>query len=102
MLGLDVIRSDWRDVLRDRAFRRGLILLPAGERALRFYPRYDTSEAVIREAIEIFGGIRRGHPGARGGGGAGPTVEDGVHVVPPELSKSSDWMRATSPIIGRA
>lgn len=53
MLAFDVARSDWRDVLRDRAFRRGLILLPAGERALRFYPRYDTSEATIKEAVEI-------------------------------------------------
>ncbi|MBI5388673.1 MAG: aminotransferase class III-fold pyridoxal phosphate-dependent enzyme [Verrucomicrobia bacterium] len=53
MLAFDVARSDWRDVLRDRAFRRGLILLPAGERALRFYPRYDTSDAAIQEAVEI-------------------------------------------------
>jgi len=53
MLAFDVARGDWRDVLRDRAFRRGLILLPAGERALRFYPRYDTPEATIREAVEI-------------------------------------------------
>jgi len=53
MLAFDVARSDWRDVLRDRAFRRGLILLPAGERALRFYPRYDTTEATIQEAVSI-------------------------------------------------
>jgi hypothetical protein len=53
MLGFDVARSDWRDVIRDRAFRRGLILLPAGERGLRFYPRYDTPETTIREAVEI-------------------------------------------------
>jgi 4-aminobutyrate aminotransferase / (S)-3-amino-2-methylpropionate transaminase len=53
MLAFDVARSDWRDVLRDRAFRRGLILLPAGERALRFYPRYDTPAAVIEEAVTI-------------------------------------------------
>ena len=38
MLGFDVARADLRDALRDRAFRRGLILLPAGERTLRFYP----------------------------------------------------------------
>src|SRR5205814_10222694 len=38
MLAFDVSRSDWRDVLRDRAFRRGLILLPASERALRVSP----------------------------------------------------------------
>src|SRR5262249_51087899 len=42
MLAFDVTRPDWRDVLRDRAFRLGLILLPAGERSLRFYPRFDT------------------------------------------------------------
>ena len=53
MLAFEVTRSDWRDVLRDRAFRRGLILLPAGERALRFYPRYDTPPATIQEAVNI-------------------------------------------------
>ena len=53
MLGFDVVRSDWRDMIRDRAFRRGLILLPAGERGLRFYPRYDTPAATIREAVDI-------------------------------------------------
>jgi L-lysine 6-transaminase len=53
MLAFDVLRADWREALRDRAFRRGLILLPAGERALRFYPRYDTEPFVIDEALSI-------------------------------------------------
>lgn len=53
MLAFDVIRPDWRDVLRDRAFRHGLILLPAGERALRFYPRYDSEPYAIAEALAI-------------------------------------------------
>src|SRR5215471_3798167 len=53
MLGFDVARADWRDVLRDRAFRRGLIMLPAGERTLRFYPRYDTEPYAIEEAVTI-------------------------------------------------
>ncbi len=53
MLGFDVMRADWRDALRDRAFRRGLILLPAGERVLRFYPRYDTEPGAIDEALAI-------------------------------------------------
>jgi len=53
MLAFDVARADWRDVLRDRAFRRGLILLPAGERTLRFYPRYDTEPYAIAEALDI-------------------------------------------------
>jgi len=46
-------RADWSDALRDRAFRRGLILLPAGERAVRFYPRYDTEPSAIDEALSI-------------------------------------------------
>jgi 4-aminobutyrate aminotransferase-like enzyme len=53
MLGFDVARADWRDVLRDRAFRRGLLLMGAGERSLRFYPRYDTEPYAIEEAMAI-------------------------------------------------
>jgi 4-aminobutyrate aminotransferase-like enzyme len=53
MLGFDVARSDWRDVLRDRAFRRGLLMMAAGERALRVYPRYDTEPYAIEEAMAI-------------------------------------------------
>src|SRR5436309_4988915 len=53
MLGFDVMRADWLDALRERAFRRGLVLLPAGDRALRFYPRYDTEPAAIDEALSI-------------------------------------------------
>jgi 4-aminobutyrate aminotransferase-like enzyme len=53
MLAFDVMRADWSDALRDRAFRRGLILLPAGERGVRFYPRYDTEPSAIEEAVSI-------------------------------------------------
>jgi 4-aminobutyrate aminotransferase / (S)-3-amino-2-methylpropionate transaminase len=53
MLAFDVQRADWRDALRDRAFRRGLVLLPAGERVLRFYPRYDTEPSTVDEALAI-------------------------------------------------
>jgi 4-aminobutyrate aminotransferase-like enzyme len=53
MLGLDVMRTDWSEALRDRAFRRGLILLQAGERGLRLYPRYDTETPAIDEALAI-------------------------------------------------
>ena len=53
MLAFDVPRADLQDALRDRAFRRGLILLPAGERTLRFYPRYDTEPSAIAEALAI-------------------------------------------------
>src|SRR6266699_3828068 len=53
MLGFDVMRADWCDALLDRAFRRGLVLLPAGERSVRFYPRYDTEPSAIDEALSI-------------------------------------------------
>ena len=53
MLAFDVVRADLRDALRDRAFRLGLVLLAAGERALRFYPRYDTAPYAIDEALGI-------------------------------------------------
>ena len=56
MLGFDVPRGDWRDAIRDRAFRRGLILLPGGERTLRFYPRYDIEPYAIEEAARILRG----------------------------------------------
>ncbi len=83
MLAFDVARSDWRDVLRDRAFRRGLILLPAGERALRFYPRYDTPEATIREAMEILA-VAVGDILARGAAvPLGPLLRVGTVIVPP-------------------
>ncbi|OFV91584.1 MAG: hypothetical protein A3H95_01165 [Acidobacteria bacterium RIFCSPLOWO2_02_FULL_64_15] len=53
MLAVDVLRADLRDALLDRAFRRGLVLLPAGERSLRFYPRYDTEPSAIDDALSI-------------------------------------------------
>ena len=53
MLGFDVARADLGEALRDRAFRRGLVLLAAGERTVRFYPRYNTEPYAIDEALTI-------------------------------------------------
>ena len=53
MLAFDVMRADWCEALLDRAFRRGLVLLRAGERSVRFYPRYDTEPSAIDEALSI-------------------------------------------------
>jgi L-lysine 6-transaminase len=53
MLAFDIARADWCDAVLDRAFRRGLILLQAGERSIRFYPRYDTEPSAIDEALSI-------------------------------------------------
>lgn len=53
MLGFDVMRADLCEALLDRAFRRGLVLLHAGQRSVRFYPRYDTEPSAIDEALSI-------------------------------------------------
>jgi 4-aminobutyrate aminotransferase / (S)-3-amino-2-methylpropionate transaminase len=83
ILAFDVVRSDWRDVLRDRAFRRGLILLPAGERALRFYPRYDTPEATIHEAVEILAASMEDILSHGAAVPLGPLLRVGTMTVPP-------------------
>ena len=71
LLAFDVVRADWREWLRERAFRNGLILLPAGERTLRFYPRYDMEPSAIHEALAHPAprrdrADRRAGPGQRG------------------------------------
>jgi Aminotransferase class-III len=53
MLAFDVVRADLRDALLDRTFRRGLVLLAAGERSVRLYPRYDTAPYAIDEALSL-------------------------------------------------
>ncbi|HEX7137412.1 MAG TPA: aminotransferase class III-fold pyridoxal phosphate-dependent enzyme, partial [Vicinamibacterales bacterium] len=53
MLGFDVVRADLCEALRDRAFRRGLVLLAAGERTVRFYPRFNTEPYAVDEALSI-------------------------------------------------
>jgi hypothetical protein len=53
MLAFDVARADWCDALLDRAFRRGLVLLAAGDRGVRFYPRYDAEASAIDDALSI-------------------------------------------------
>jgi 4-aminobutyrate aminotransferase/(S)-3-amino-2-methylpropionate transaminase len=83
MLAFDVVRADWRDVLRDRAFRRGLILLPAGERALRFYPRYDTPEATIQEAVGILAAAVEDILARGASVPLGPLLRVGAMTIPP-------------------
>jgi hypothetical protein len=89
MLGFDVSRADWRDALRDRAFRLGLLLLPAGERTLRFYPRYDTEPYAIDEALAI---LRRALgdilPGTSAAGG--PEIRVGARECPLETIEVID------------
>jgi len=92
MLGFDVVRADWRDALRERAFRRGLILLPAGERTLRFYPRHDTEPYAIDEGLGILRhaieDVARGRVPAAGV--AGPNIRVGTFDCPPEAVEIVD------------
>jgi hypothetical protein len=91
MLAFDVVRADWRDALRDRAFRLGLVLLPAGERVLRFYPRYDTEPYALVEALEILrhavDDIGRGRAPSLG---AGPEIRVGALECPLEAIEVLD------------
>src|SRR5262249_33172051 len=90
MLGFDVVRSDWRDMIRDRAFRRGLILLPAGERGLRFYPRYDTPAATIREAVDILAVAVEDILSRGATAPLGPLFRVGPLTVPPAGTEAID------------
>jgi 4-aminobutyrate aminotransferase-like enzyme len=96
MLAFDVARADLRDALLDRAFRRGLILLAAGERTVRFYPRYDTTPAAIDDALSMLraaigdfaGGGAAVEPaalarqGAEGATPAAPKIRPGMLDIP--------------------
>jgi hypothetical protein len=98
MLAFDVVRADLREALLDRAFRRGLVLLPAGERTVRFYPRYDTELSAIEDALSILraaiedfaGGSAAPDPAAlarqsaEGGTGAAPKIRVGTLDIPLE------------------
>jgi 4-aminobutyrate aminotransferase-like enzyme len=84
MLGFDVVRADWCDALLDRAFRRGLVLLKAGERSVRFYPRYDTEPSAIDEALSILGLAIEDLVGGRGAAetSAAPKIRVGTLAIP--------------------
>jgi Aminotransferase class-III len=95
MLAFDVVRADLREALLARAFRRGLVLLGAGERTVRFYPRYDTTPAAMDDALAILraaiadfaGGSALPEPAALArqsaeGAAAAPKIRPGVLDIP--------------------
>lgn len=97
MLAFDVLRADWRDALRDRSFRRGLILLPAGERTLRFYPRYDTEPSAIDEALSILRTSIEDLVGGRVGAAttSAPEIRVGSIAIPLDTIEPIDLVPAT-------
>jgi 4-aminobutyrate aminotransferase/(S)-3-amino-2-methylpropionate transaminase len=103
MLAFDVVRPDWREWLRDRAFRHGLILLPAGERALRIYPRYDMPPAATEETIEL---LRRAVDDLVGSAGFverrdGPEVRLGTLEVRPATLETLDLVRDVAELLSQ-
>ena len=84
MLGFDVVRADLRDALLERAFRRGLILLAAGERTVRFYPRYDIEPAALDEALSLLRAAVEDLVGVQVAADAAPTakVRVGTLAIP--------------------
>lgn len=92
MLGFDVMRADWCDALLDRAFRRGLVLLSAGERTVRFYPRYDTEPSAIDEALSILRAAIEDIAGDRttAEGIAAPKIRVGTLAIPLDTIETVD------------
>jgi len=97
MLGFDIVRADWCEAVLDRAFRRGLILLPAGERALRFYPRYDIEPKALDEALSI---LRLAIEDLVGGrvvaeAGATPKIRVGTLAIPLDTVETIEFTPET-------
>ena len=96
MLGFDVQRADLCDALLDRAFRRGLVLLKAGERSVRVYPRYDTEPSAIDEALAILRLAVEDLVGGRAAGDVAPAVKVrvGTLAIPLDTVDVVDVTRA--------
>jgi 4-aminobutyrate aminotransferase-like enzyme len=99
MLAFDVVRPDWREWLRERAFRRGLLLLPAGERTLRFYPRYDMEPFAIVEALSLLRRAVEDLVGGRRTGSVpqGPELRVGTLEVKPRTLQAVDLVAESLP-----
>jgi 4-aminobutyrate aminotransferase-like enzyme len=96
MIGFDVQRADLCDALLDRAFRRGLLLLKAGERSVRLYPRYDSEPSAIDEALAILRLAVEDLVGGRAAGDVAPAVKVrvGTLAIPLDTVDVVDVTRA--------
>jgi 4-aminobutyrate aminotransferase / (S)-3-amino-2-methylpropionate transaminase len=97
LLAFDVPRADLRDALLDRTFRRGLVLLGAGERGVRFYPRYDTEPYAIDEALQILRAAVEDLVGAQLGTDAppAPKIRVGTLAIPLDTVEFLELTAAT-------
>src|SRR5262245_13917847 len=94
MLAFDVPRPDLRDAFLDRSFRRGLVLLAAGERTLRVYPRYDTEAYAIDELLSILRAVVQDLVGGRIAAETqpAPRIRVGTLAMPLETMETIDLM----------
>jgi L-lysine 6-transaminase len=53
MCAIDLPDAATRDAVQERAYEVGLIILPCGERSLRFRPSLDVTEAEVEEACAL-------------------------------------------------
>lgn len=97
MLGFDVARADLCDALLDRTFRRGLVLLAAGERSVRFYPRYDIEPYALDDALSILRAAVEDLVGVGGtvDGATAPKIRVGTLAIPLETVETIDLTPAT-------
>src|SRR5437867_3478167 len=100
MLGFDVQRADLCDALLDRAFRRGLVLLKAGERSVRLYPRYDTEPSAIDEALAILRLAVEDLVGGRAAGDVAPAVKVRVGTLAIALDTHDEEGVSSDPRFG--
>jgi len=94
MLAFDVPRPDLRDAFLDRSFRRGLVLLAAGERTLRVYPRYDTEAYAIDELLSILRAVVQDVVGGRIAAETqpAPRIRVGTLAMPLETMETIDLL----------
>lgn len=54
MIGIEVSKQDFRDKIILNLFKKGLLVLPAGEKTIRILPPLIIDEKTISEGLEIF------------------------------------------------
>jgi L-lysine 6-transaminase len=57
LAAIDLPSGQQRDLFRKKLLAKGVIMLPCGERAMRFRPPLDIKEEAIIEAVEIMRGV---------------------------------------------
>jgi 4-aminobutyrate aminotransferase len=57
MIGIEFDSKQNRDERLTRAFKKGLLLLPAGQKAMRVIPPLTITEEEVHEGLELMGQV---------------------------------------------